>query len=77
MLGWKTYIPDLQALLMSDVTLFAEVTTFYANDTDNLLVERSQAGNGTNFSVTNPATGKIIADVVSATPAAEQPCRAL
>ncbi|MDI8799989.1 hypothetical protein MJM59_32435, partial [Salmonella enterica subsp. enterica serovar Montevideo] len=28
-----------------------------------------QAGNGTNFSVTNPATGKIIADVVSATPA--------
>ncbi len=32
----KRRIPDLQALLMSNVTLLAEVTTFYANGTGNL-----------------------------------------
>lgn len=53
---------------MSDVTLLAEVTTFYANDTDNLLQVNVRPETA-RTSVTNPATGKIIADVVSATPA--------
>lgn len=58
---------------MSDVTLLAEVTTFLRQRHGQFIAGERQAGNGTNFSVTNPATGKIIADVVSATPAqAEQ-----
>lgn len=54
---------------MSDVTLLAEVTTFLRQRHGQFIAGERQAGNGTNFSVTNPATGKIIADVVSATPA--------
>ncbi|TGC34903.1 NAD-dependent phenylacetaldehyde dehydrogenase, partial [Salmonella enterica subsp. enterica serovar Enteritidis] len=53
---------------MSDVTLLAEVTTFLRQRHGQFIAGERQAGNGTNFSVTNPATGKIIADVVSATP---------
>ncbi|EAY8673370.1 hypothetical protein AX334_07240 [Salmonella enterica] len=62
---------------MSDVTLLAEVTTFLRQRHGQFIAGERQAGNGTNFSVTNPATGKIIADVVSATLRRQKrPCRA-
>ncbi|ELT8982780.1 aldehyde dehydrogenase family protein [Salmonella enterica] len=58
---------------MSDVTLLAEVTTFLRQRHGQFIAGERQAGNGAKFTVTNPATGKTIAEVVSATPAqAEQ-----
>lgn len=58
---------------MSDVTLLAEVTTFLRQRHGQFIAGERQTGNGANFTVTNPATGKIITEVTSATPAqAEQ-----
>ncbi|MGS9064384.1 hypothetical protein ACQWHL_27050, partial [Salmonella enterica subsp. enterica serovar Infantis] len=46
---------------MSDVTLIAEVTTFLRQRHGQFIAVERQAGNGTNFSVNNPDTVKIIA----------------
>ncbi|MGS8722622.1 aldehyde dehydrogenase family protein, partial [Salmonella enterica subsp. enterica serovar Infantis] len=50
-----------------------EVTTLLRKRHGQFIAGERQDGHGTNFSVSNTATGKIIDDVVSATPAqAEQ-----